>query len=81
LGVGHGAAPGFVALGEIRGEGVVEEEIGYLLLEVSGTEISLTITEGTATLALELFASALVSQRPPYFCDARLEPFEIEVAS
>ena len=52
---------------------------GLLLLDVEGTGVSLPITGGTATLVLELQASARVKQQPPYFADARMEPFEIEV--
>jgi hypothetical protein len=36
---------------------------------------------GTALLVIELFASAKVKQQPPHFCDARMEPFEIEVTA
>jgi hypothetical protein len=57
------------------------ESGGELFLEIAGTEVPLAITNGTATLTIELFASASVKQRPPYFCDARMEPFEIEVTS
>jgi len=54
---------------------------GILLLQVDGAEVPLTITNGSASLVIELFASAKVKQQPPYFCDARMEPFEIEVTS
>lgn len=54
---------------------------GILLLEVDGTEVALPITDGRASLVMELFASAKFKQQPPYFCDARMEPFEIEVTS
>lgn len=52
---------------------------GALLLDVSGTPVSLPFENGTATLQLDLYASASIAQQPPYFCDARMEPFEIEV--
>jgi len=54
---------------------------GVLLLEVDGAEVPLSITNATASLVIELFASAKVKQQPPYFCDARMEPFEIEVTA
>jgi hypothetical protein len=54
---------------------------GILSLEVEGTDVPLTITNGKATLEIELFASATVKQQPPYFCDARLDAFTIEVTS
>lgn len=52
-----------------------------LLLDVDGTEVPLPIIDGTATLVIELFASASIRQQPPYFCDAPLEPFHIEVTA
>jgi hypothetical protein len=54
---------------------------GVLLLEVDETEVPLAITNGSASFVIELFASAKVRQQPPYFCDARMEPFEIEVTA
>jgi hypothetical protein len=57
------------------------ESGGVLLLDVDGTEVPLLIVDGTATLVIELFASARIRQQPPYFYDARLEPFHIEVTA
>jgi hypothetical protein len=54
---------------------------GVLLLEVDGTQVPLPITNGIASLVIELFASAKVKQQPPYFGDARMKPFEIEVTA
>ncbi|HEV7768058.1 MAG TPA: hypothetical protein VGQ76_23850 [Thermoanaerobaculia bacterium] len=54
---------------------------GLLLLEIDETPLELPITNGVATLDIQLFASARVKQQPPYSCDARLEPFEIGVTS
>lgn len=55
------------------------ESGGVLLLEIDGTDVPLPIVGGSATLVIELFASASIRQQPPYFCDARLEPVHIEV--
>lgn len=52
---------------------------GVLLLEIENTAVPLPIIDGTATLVVELFASATVTQKPPYFCDARMDAFRIEV--
>jgi hypothetical protein len=83
-------APGSVAAGtsldvtftmiDFDGELRSDSE-GLLLLEVAGTAVSLPMVNGTTTLQLDLFASALITQQPPYFCDARMQPFEIEVTS
>lgn len=55
------------------------ESGGTLLLDLDGTEFSLPITNGTAVLQLELHTSIAVRQQPPYFADARLGAFTIEV--
>jgi hypothetical protein len=43
--------------------------------------VSLPFENGTASLQLDLFASVSVTQQTPYFCDARMEPIEIEVTT
>lgn len=53
---------------------------GTLLLDIDGTDVALTFNGGLTTLPIELFASATIKQQPPYFCDARMESFTIEVA-
>jgi hypothetical protein len=83
-------APGGVASGTsldvkftmIDFDGAIRSDCGgTLLLDVAGTAVSLPISDGTATLQLDLFASVLIVQQAPYFCDARMEPFQIEVMS
>lgn len=65
---------------DFDGEARTDSE-GVLLLDVAGTPLSLPFENGTATLQIDLFASGTVTQMPPYFCDARMDPFEIEVTS
>lgn len=57
------------------------ESGGVLLLEIDDAEVPLPITDGVAALGIELFASATIRQRPPYFCNARMEPLSIEVVA
>lgn len=52
---------------------------GELLLDIDGTEVPLQFATGVATVSIELFASATITQQPPYFRDARMEPLTIEV--
>ena len=54
---------------------------GTLLLNIDGNEVALPITNGSAELELELHASIQIEQVPPYFCDARMAPFIVEVDS
>ncbi|HEV7767084.1 MAG TPA: hypothetical protein VGQ76_18935 [Thermoanaerobaculia bacterium] len=54
---------------------------GALVLEIDNTPIELPITNGCATLEVQLFASARVTQEPPHFCDVRREPFEVTVTA
>lgn len=52
---------------------------GILNLDVEGTAVSLDITDGVATLVLELFTDVTVRQLAPYYSDARVSSFAIEV--
>ncbi len=52
---------------------------GTLLLDLDATIVPLPITSGAAVLSIELYASILIRQQPPYFADARMEPLAIEV--
>jgi hypothetical protein len=53
---------------------------GTLSLDVDGTSVSIPIEDGRALLPLDLFASIAVKQTPPYFGDARMDEFVVEVA-
>lgn len=54
---------------------------GTLLLDVGGEAVPLTVTDGRAEVEFELYESVTIEQRPPYFCDARMSPFTVEVTS
>jgi hypothetical protein len=54
---------------------------GTLLLDLGGTEVSLPIANGEAVLPIELHAPIDIRQQPPYFTDARLAPFVIQVVN
>jgi hypothetical protein len=58
---------------------VAESQSRRVSEEVAG--VKSMIAEGAATLILELYDSANIKQLPPYFRDARLEPFTIEVTT
>ncbi len=52
---------------------------GVLHLDISGTAVSFPIENGQALVVLELHATVTIEQRAPYFCDARMAPFTVEV--
>lgn len=57
------------------------ESGGALHLDVAGTLLALPTENGRASMQMEVHASVTIEQRAPYFCDARMTPFTIEVTA